>query len=131
MIVNGKLIMPAPGCVLRRKSDGLVRYGVTRLGKTFRIGDKILEEGLDEQPDDYEDGIEVEIAGNQMVITKTDSYDAFVSELIHARYSQDAEVALINNALEDIAGIADNTEYQEYQSWRAKCKSTAKQYLGL
>ena len=59
------------------------------------------------------------------------SYDEVVARLIHARYSHDAEVALINNALEDIAGIADNTEYQEYQSWRAKCKSTAKKYLGL
>lgn len=59
------------------------------------------------------------------------SYDEVVARLIHARYTSDAEVALINNALEDIAGIADNTEYQEYQSWRVKCKSTAKQYLGL
>ena len=52
-------------------------------------------------------------------------------KLIRVRYTSDEEMALINNALEDIAGIADNTEYQEYQSWRAKCKSTAKQYLGL
>ena len=62
---------------------------------------------------------------------KNMSYDDVVARLIHARYSHDAEVALINNALEDIAGIADNTEYQEYQSWRAKCKSTAKKYLEL
>lgn len=64
-------------------------------------------------------------------LNKGMGYDEIVARLIHARYSQDAEVALINNALEDIAGIADNTEYQEYQSWRAKCKLTAKQYLEL
>lgn len=62
---------------------------------------------------------------------KNMSYDEVVARLIHARYSQDAEVALINNALSDIANIADNAEYAEYQRWRNKCKETAKNYLGL
>lgn len=62
---------------------------------------------------------------------KNMSYDDVVARLIHARYSHDAEVALINNALSDIANIADNVEYAEYQRWRNKCKETAKNYLGL
>lgn len=131
MTVNGNLIIPADGCVLRRKADGLVRYGVTELGKTYRIGSKDYENGVDEKPEDYEDGIILKVDGNSVAVGLTDSYDTLVSELVHTRYTSDAEVALINNALEDIAGIADNTEYQEYQSWRAKCKSTAKQYLEL
>ena len=59
------------------------------------------------------------------------SYDEVVARLIHARYTSDGEVALINNALSDIANIADNAEYAEYQRWRNKCKETAKNYLGL
>ena len=59
----------------------------------------------------------------------TMSYEEVVSKLIRVRYTTDEEFALINNALEGIANLADNAEYKEYQEWRSKCKETAKTYL--
>lgn len=62
-------------------------------------------------------------------LNKNMTYEQIVSKFIHVRYTSDEEVALINNALLNLENIANNDEYNEYQSWRAKCKETAKQYL--
>lgn len=62
-------------------------------------------------------------------LNKNMTYEQIVSKLIHVRYTSDEEVALINNALFDLSNIANNDEYKEYQSWRAKCKEAAKQYI--
>lgn len=40
-------------------------------------------------------------------------------------------MALINNALLDLSNIANNGEYNEYQSWRTKCKEVAKNYINV
>ena len=124
MRVYDRTIAPSPGCVLRRKADGLIRYGATTLMYTYRIGDKEYDEGILEQPEDYEDGILFNIGG-EFAVTVTDSYDVLVSELIHHKYSVDAEIALLNNYYLD----GESDEFKEYQSWRAKCKEAAKQYL--
>lgn len=62
-------------------------------------------------------------------LNKHMSYEQIVAKLIRVRYTSDEEIALINNALLDLSNIANNDEYNEYQSWRAKCKEAAKQYL--
>lgn len=62
-------------------------------------------------------------------LNKNMTYEQIVSKFIHVRYTSDEEVALINNALLNLENIANNDEYNEYQSWRAKCKEAAKQYL--
>lgn len=62
-------------------------------------------------------------------LNKNMTYDEIVAKLIHTRYSSDAELSLINNAISNLSSISDNKEYLEYQSWRAKCKEAAKQYL--
>lgn len=62
-------------------------------------------------------------------LNKNMTYDEIVAKLIHTIYSSDAELSLINNAISDLSNISDNKEYLEYQSWRAKCKEAAKQYL--
>lgn len=62
-------------------------------------------------------------------------YAARVSELIHARYSVDDEIALAANA-NSPALLADEerasefaSEYEAYQSFRAECKAAAKAAL--
>lgn len=62
-------------------------------------------------------------------------YAAKVSELIHARYSVDDEIALAANA-NSPALLADGErasefaiEYEAYQSFRAECKAKAKAEL--
>lgn len=62
-------------------------------------------------------------------------YAAKVSELIHARYSVDDEIALAANA-NSPALLADKErasefaiEYEAYQSFRAECKAAAKAAL--
>lgn len=62
-------------------------------------------------------------------LNKNMTYDEIVAKLIHTRYSSDAELSLINNAIANLSDINSNNEYLEYQSWRAKCKETAKQYI--
>lgn len=62
-------------------------------------------------------------------LNKNMTYEQIVSKFIHVRYTSDEEVALINNALLNLENITNNDEYNEYQSWRAKCKEAAKQYL--
>lgn len=62
-------------------------------------------------------------------LNKNMTYDEIVAKLIHTRYSSDAELSLINNAIANLSDINNNNEYLEYQSWRAKCKEAAKQYL--
>lgn len=62
-------------------------------------------------------------------LNKHMTYEQIVSKFIHARYTSDNEVALINNALADIVNISSNEEYKEYQEWRNKCKEVAKNYL--
>lgn len=62
-------------------------------------------------------------------LNKHMSYEQIVAKLIRVRYTSDEEMALINNALLDLSNIANNDEYNEYQSWRTKCKEAAKQYL--
>lgn len=124
MIIDDRIIIPAPGCVLRRKADGLIRYGATTLMYTYRIGNIEYPDGILEQPEDYEDGVVINIEGG-IAVAPTNSYDVLVSELIHHKYSIDAEIALLNNYYLD--GKSD--EFDEYQHWRAKCKEAAKQYL--
>ena len=126
MNIIDNIIIPAPGCVLRRKADGLIRRGATELMYTFRIGNKEFTEGVLEKPEDYEDGIIFNLDGEIAVPASiTNSYDNLVSELIHHKYSVDAEIALLNNFY--INGESD--EFNEYQSWRTKCKEVAKNYI--
>lgn len=54
------------------------------------------------------------------------SYEEVVQTLIRTRYSADEEFALINNFIN-----GDNSEYNEYVSWRNKCKNVAKDYLHI
>ena len=62
-------------------------------------------------------------------LNKHMSYEQIVAKLIRVRYTNDEEIALINNALLDLSNIANNDEYNEYQSWRTKCKEVAKNYI--
>ena len=62
-------------------------------------------------------------------LNKHMSYEQIVAKLIRVRYTSDEEMALINNALLDLSNIANNDEYNEYQSWRTKCKEVAKNYI--
>ena len=62
-------------------------------------------------------------------LNKNMSYEQIVAKLIRVRYTSDEEIALINNALLDLSNIANNDEYNEYQSWRTKCKEVAKNYI--
>lgn len=54
------------------------------------------------------------------------SYEEIVQILIRTRYSTDEEFALINNFIN-----GDTSEYNEYVSWRNKCKNVAKDYLHI
>ena len=62
-------------------------------------------------------------------LNKHMSYEQIVAKLIRVRYTSDEEIALINNALLDLSNISNNDEYNEYQSWRTKCKEVAKNYI--
>lgn len=81
-------------------------------------------------PDDWE-----EVALEDVPPYTPAQYAAKVSELIHARYSVDDEIALAANAASP-ALLADGerasefaSEYEAYQSFRAECKAKAKAEL--
>lgn len=122
MKLEDKKLIADEGLCLRRK------------GTTFIIGPSITLakwDGKDDVPENFEEVVAFNVGYNSVGINpaQCDNYDTLVSALIHTKYSVDNEVALINNALEDIANLADNAEYKEYQEWRSKCKETAKTYL--
>lgn len=56
-------------------------------------------------------------------------YKAKVTELIHERYDDDDEKAMINNFLEDDPTPEHLEEYRAYQAFRAECKQRAKDPL--
>lgn len=64
-------------------------------------------------------------------LNKKMTYDEVVSKFIHARYTSDNEIALINNALDNVSELASNEEYKEYMRWRELAKDAASDYLGL
>ena len=52
---DARHIIADEGKVFRRKSDGFVYGNEIYLGKTWRIGDKVLEEPIEEQATDFEE----------------------------------------------------------------------------
>lgn len=53
------------------------------------------------------------------------SYEALVNRLIKTRYTDSAEFAVINKGIDD----KFNSEYVEYNVFRAECKAAAKKYI--
>ena len=69
---------------------------------------------------------EVEEVGDADIPKFTpEQYDAKVSELIHLRYSADAETALINNRLDG----GESEEWKQYMAFRNECKAEARKIL--
>lgn len=71
-----------------------------------------------------EDGIRYEC---DEVLCGDSHYGSVVSALIHAKYSVDAELAIINNHLTN----DEQTEWNEYQSHRAWAKNYATETLEI
>lgn len=57
------------------------------------------------------------------------AYPILVRKYIAQNYSVEDELAILNNYATDPQKYA--TEYQAYQAFRAECKATAKEELGL
>lgn len=53
------------------------------------------------------------------------SYESLVNRLIKTRYTDSAEFAVVNKGIED----KFNSEYVEYNVFRAECKAAAKKYI--
>lgn len=57
------------------------------------------------------------------------NYSTIVSGIIRHKYSESAEIAHINNQLNDPEGRAD--EWHEYQDWRDFAKAYTRETLGI
>ena len=76
----------------------------------------------------YMDGTDTtQWVGRTVVIRKyAPTYDEIVSALIADKYTIDAQISILYNR---DGSEQHETEYTEYQSWRAYCKSIAKQVV--
>lgn len=63
------------------------------------------------------------------VVSPTVSYEDVVTALIHAKYSLDSEIALLNDHIS--APEASTVEWQAYQAWRSWSKWYASETLCL
>lgn len=125
MKVEGNKVIAKEGKILLWNADNSILGIEVYCGKNFWYNGKYISEGIDMTPDDIIEMSYVDIDGKVYTINNDNSYDILVSELIHHKYSIDAEISLLNNYYLN----GENNEFKEYQSWRAKCKEAAKQYL--
>ena len=125
MKVEGNKVIAEEGKILLWKADNSVLGTEVYCGKNFYYNGEYIPEGINMTPNDIIEVCYVDIDGKIYTIHNDNSYDNIVSELIHHKYSVDAEIALLNNFY--ING--ENDEFNEYQSWRTKCKEVAKNYI--
>lgn len=57
------------------------------------------------------------------------NYSTIVSAIIRHKYSESAEIAHLNNRINDPEGRAD--EWQQYQAWRDFAKTYTRETLGV
>lgn len=118
MKVQGNtIITEAEG--LRRKADGLLVGDRLTLGYTSHIRGKWLDEPKLEKAEDYEDVIFVD----GIAISVVDTYEDIVSELIHTKYSLNAEMAILRQR------DTKRDEFDEYDAFCEECKERARQYI--
>lgn len=102
---------PSVGKVLIRKKDGLVRTSKFKLGRN-------------ETSDSYYEGVGIQIDSDLIGILEPENYSDLIVKLIKTKYSQNDEIALINNYNFDKEKYLK--DYNSYQSFRQKCKIAAK-----
>lgn len=93
----------------------------------FRKGDGESEgfrKAMVRAPEEYE-----EIAVEDIPPYTEGEYAYKVAELVHERYSIDAEIALINNIREESPSQRHLDEYAAYTAYRKECKERAKEFL--
>lgn len=125
MKVEDNKVIAEEGKILLWKADNSILGTEVYCGKNFWYNGEYIPEGINMTPNDIIEVCYVNIDGKVYTINNDNSYDNLVSELIHHKYSVDAEIALLNNFY--ING--ENDEFNEYQSWRTKCKEVAKNYI--
>ena len=67
-----------------------------------------------------------ELPNSELSPYSEEDYKAKVAELIHERYDDDEEKAMVNNFLDENPTEEHLAEYRAYQAFRAKCKQRAK-----
>lgn len=111
-----------------QRPDGLVSLDTDNDHILHRIGS-------DSYPDIHHTTVRPDQVADYEEVALTDippyseaEYKAKVEELIRERYSASDEFALINNVM---AGATEKrqSEYAEYQTYRAECKARAKAIL--
>lgn len=94
-------------------------YAVVKNGILIK-GPKIYM-GENSKTKDYTEVRLFTIDDVEYYIEVVDGYDANVTALIRCKYSLDAELALINNYIDDPDKYRE--EMIEFQAWRKKCKA--------
>lgn len=110
-----------------QKSNNLVEISTDSEHILHRIGDEeypIIRKIMTLNPSEWE-----EVAVADIPPYTEGEYAYKVAELVHERYSIDAEIALINNIREESPSQRHLDEYATYTAYRKECKERAKEFL--
>lgn len=78
---------------------------------------------------DCEETADETIRCNETTITLKDAtYEKMVSMLIGAKYSTDAQIALLYNY--QLSPADYQQQMEDYQTWRAYCKESCREFFG-
>lgn len=111
MKVNGNTITAEEGLVLRRISDKEIFGERMTLGKVYYIGGELIEDGHQETPEEYEEGLQV---GSMWFVPEEacklnlSSKEALQESLIRLKYSEREEINLIRN---------QSDGFEDYKKW--------------
>ena len=123
---EGNKLIAEDNKILRCKIDNIVYGNEVYMGKTFYKNGEYIPDGIDTEAKDYEEiwGFEFE---DVYITSDANSYESLVTDLLRAKYSLDAELALLANIRKDAEKYAQ--EEIDFQAWRNRCKQKAKELI--